>query len=58
MIDQIALLEKIDKVAAVCRKLGLSGLRPAGNNLLKPLFGDRISVHVEGLDAKENADAA
>jgi len=50
MIDQINLLEKIDKVAAVCRKLGLSGLPPAGKNLLKPLFGDRISVHVEGLE--------
>jgi FkbM family methyltransferase len=50
MIDQITLLEQIDKVAAVCRKFGLSGLPPAGKNLLKPLFGDRISVHVEGLD--------
>jgi FkbM family methyltransferase len=50
MIDQITLLEQIDKVAAVCRKFGLSGLSPAGKNLLKPLFGDRISVHVEGLD--------
>jgi FkbM family methyltransferase len=50
MIDQITLLEKIDKVAAVCRRFGLSGLPPAGKNFLKPLFGDRISVHVEGLD--------
>lgn len=50
MIDQITLLEKIDKVAAVCRRFGLSGLPPAGKNFLKPLFGDRISVRVEGLD--------
>ena len=50
MIDQITLLEQIDKVAALCRKFGLSGLPPAGKNLLKPLFGDRISVHIEGLD--------
>jgi FkbM family methyltransferase len=25
-------------------------LPPAGTNFLKPLFGDRVSVHVEGLD--------
>jgi len=50
MIDQITLLEKFDKVAGVCRRFGLSGLPPAGKNLLKPLIGNRISVHVEGFD--------
>lgn len=48
MMDQMTLLEKLDRVAGVCRRLGLAGLPPAGKNLLKPLFGNRLSVRVEG----------
>jgi len=50
MIDQITLLEKLDKFAGVCRRLGLSGLPPAGKSFLKPLIGNRLSVHVDGFD--------
>ena len=50
MVDQITLLEKLDKFAGVCRRLGLSGLPPAGKNLLKPLIGNRLSVRVRDFD--------
>jgi len=48
MMDQMALLEKLDRFAGVCRRWGLAGLPPAGKNLLKPLIGNRLSVCVEG----------
>ena len=47
-MDQIALLEKLERFAGVCRRLGLAGLPPAGKNLLKPLIGNRLSVRVDG----------
>lgn len=50
MIDQITLLEKLDKFAGVCRRFGLSGLPPAGKSFLKPLIGNRLSVRVDGFD--------
>jgi FkbM family methyltransferase len=49
MIDQITLLEKLDRFAGVCRRFGLSGL-PAGKSFLKPLIGNRLSVRVDGFD--------
>jgi methyltransferase, FkbM family len=49
-MDQITLLEKLERFAGVCRRLGLSGLPPAGKSLLKPLIGNRLSVRVEGFD--------
>lgn len=48
MMDPMALLEKLDRFAGVCRRWGLAGLPPAGKNLLKPLIGNRLSVRVEG----------
>ena len=48
MMDPMALLEKLDRFAGVCRRWGLAGLPPAGKNLLKPLIGNRLSVCVEG----------
>jgi FkbM family methyltransferase len=50
MIDQMTLLEKLDRLGGICRRFGLTQLPPAGKNLLKPLFGNRLSVHVEGFD--------
>jgi len=50
MIDQMTLLERLERLGGLCRRLGLAQLPPAGKNLLKPLFGNRLSVHVEGFD--------
>jgi FkbM family methyltransferase len=56
MIDQISLLERLDKVAVVCRRFGLSKLAPAGKNFLKPLIRDRLSVRVGGLQIAASLD--
>jgi FkbM family methyltransferase len=50
MMDQMTLLEKLDKVAGVCRRFGLSGLPPAGKNFLRPLIRNRLTVRVDGFD--------
>jgi FkbM family methyltransferase len=56
MIDQINLLETLDKVAGVCRRFGFSALPPAGKNFLKPLLGNHLSVHVEGFEIVASLD--
>lgn len=56
MIDQIKLLETFDKVAGVCRRLGLSALPPAGKKFLKPLLGNHLSVRVEGFEIVASLD--
>lgn len=50
MIDQITLLEKLDRVAGACRRVGLNALPPAGRDLLKSLLGDRLSVRIDGFE--------
>ncbi len=50
MIDQMTVLEKLDRLGGLCRRLGLAQLPPAGKNLLMPLLGNRLSVRVDGFD--------
>jgi FkbM family methyltransferase len=47
-VNRLSLLEKLDQLAGLCRRAGLSGLPAAGKTLLKPVFGSRLSVKVDG----------
>lgn len=47
-MDQLNLLGKLDKVAGVCRRLGLPNLPPVGKRILKTFIPDHLSVNVDG----------
>ena len=47
-MDQLSLLEKLDQLAGVCRRLGLPNLPPVGKRILKPLIPTQLSVNVDG----------
>lgn len=55
-MDQMALLERLDRLAGVCRRFGLSGLPPAGKNLLKPFMPRPLSVRVDGFDIEASIE--
>jgi len=47
-MDQLDFLGKLDKVAGVCRRLGMPNLPPVGKRILKTFIPDNLSVNVDG----------
>lgn len=56
-MDQLSLLEKLDKMAGVCRRLGLGNLPPMGKRILKPFIADHLSVNVDGFAVNASIEA-